>query len=159
MPRLSVVLMTERSFLTYRYPNDQRVRVSTGILIRDSRILLVQRLPHKESGWMWECPGGKVEPGESLVQALWRELDEEIGLRFDDRTQRPGLDLVFRNDFDPPVVHVACALYYYRLDHVPDDFEPECNEGVGLGWFTRDEAVKLTLAPGNRNLHTLWKLR
>lgn len=144
-------------------PAPKRIDVVTGIIVRHGRILLVQRLPYKEFGYMWECPGGKVEARETLQEALLRELREEIGLRFESRIAgyRALTDAAMRNrvlpmDFDPPTVGRACRLHYFHVP-VPPAWEPECNEGIGFGWFTRDEAVKLTLAPGNRELHRLWK--
>jgi mutator protein MutT len=40
----------------------------------------MKRAPHKGNGGMWEFPGGKVDPGESLEQAVLREVKEELGL-------------------------------------------------------------------------------
>lgn len=45
----------------------------------DRRLLIGQRRPGDTSPLKWEFPGGKVRTGESLVQALTRELHEELG--------------------------------------------------------------------------------
>ena len=45
----------------------------------DRRLLIGQRRSHDTSPLKWEFPGGKVEPGESAVEALARELREELG--------------------------------------------------------------------------------
>jgi len=43
-------------------------------------ILLAKRPDHLHQGGLWEFPGGKIEPGESLEQALRRELREELDI-------------------------------------------------------------------------------
>lgn len=59
------------------------VEVAVGILIRpdDGHFLLTSRPPGKVYAGYWEFPGGKLEAGESVEQALARELQEELGLR------------------------------------------------------------------------------
>ncbi len=55
--------------------------VAVGVLVApDGRFLLTTRPPGKVYAGYWEFPGGKVEPGESIEQALARELREEIGI-------------------------------------------------------------------------------
>jgi len=59
------------------------VEVAAAILLRDSEFLLAQRPPGKVYAGYWEFPGGKVEPGETLREALQRELHEELGIVID----------------------------------------------------------------------------
>ncbi|MFZ2389131.1 MAG: NUDIX domain-containing protein [Polaromonas sp.] len=57
------------------------VEVSVGVLIQpDGQFLLTSRPPGKVYEGYWEFPGGKLEQGESVEQALRRELQEEIGI-------------------------------------------------------------------------------
>jgi 8-oxo-dGTP diphosphatase len=57
------------------------VDVAVGVLIRDDGdFLLAQRPAGKPYAGYWEFPGGKLEAGESVAQALRRELHEELGL-------------------------------------------------------------------------------
>jgi len=57
------------------------VDVAVGVLIRDDgEFLLAQRPDGKPYAGYWEFPGGKLEAGESVAQALRRELHEELGL-------------------------------------------------------------------------------
>ena len=57
------------------------VEVAVGVLLRpDGDFLLTSRPPGKVYAGYWEFPGGKLEAGESVVDALRRELHEELGI-------------------------------------------------------------------------------
>lgn len=59
----------------------KQVDVAVGVLVRaDGAFLLTSRPPGKVYAGYWEFPGGKLEAGESVEQALRRELQEEIGI-------------------------------------------------------------------------------
>jgi len=63
------------------------VDVAVGVLIerdalgREGRFLMTSRPAGKVFAGFWEFPGGKLEPGESVSDALRRELQEEIGIQ------------------------------------------------------------------------------
>jgi 8-oxo-dGTP diphosphatase len=58
------------------------VHVAVGVVLDDSdRILIARRAEQAHQGGLWEFPGGKVELGETVSQALARELEEELGIR------------------------------------------------------------------------------
>ena len=61
------------------YPNRPVVGVG-GVVVRDGRVLLVQRAREPMAS-RWTLPGGAVEVGETLEEAVRRELREETGLR------------------------------------------------------------------------------
>jgi 8-oxo-dGTP diphosphatase len=54
------------------------VAVVGAALVRDGRVLAARRSRPARLAGGWECPGGKVEPGESDAAALARELREEL---------------------------------------------------------------------------------
>lgn len=55
----------------------ERKHLSDGSI----QVLIAKRPEHVHQGGLWEFPGGKVEPGEALLEALDRELFEELGIR------------------------------------------------------------------------------
>ena len=62
-------------------PHRKTVEVAVGVLIKPSGdFLLTSRPPGKVYEGYWEFPGGKLEAGETVEQALRRELQEEIGI-------------------------------------------------------------------------------
>jgi 8-oxo-dGTP diphosphatase len=64
-----------------REPNRALTQVAVGALVReDGAFLLTTRPEGKAYAGYWEFPGGKLEAGESVEQALRRELNEEIGI-------------------------------------------------------------------------------
>jgi 8-oxo-dGTP diphosphatase len=54
--------------------------VVAALITRNSKLLVCQRKRNDTHPLQWEFPGGKVEPGESLAEALTRELREELGV-------------------------------------------------------------------------------
>ncbi len=67
---------------------DRRLlQVAVGVLVRaDGAFLLTSRPEGKAYAGYWEFPGGKLEAGETVEQALRRELQEEIGITIQDCT-------------------------------------------------------------------------
>jgi 8-oxo-dGTP diphosphatase len=56
--------------------------VVTGALVREGRVLLVHRSPHRRAyPDVWDLPGGHIEAGESELGALTREMHEELGVQ------------------------------------------------------------------------------
>jgi len=57
------------------------VHVAVGVILDERKHILIARRPvGSHQGGLWEFPGGKFEVGESLEQALARELYEELGI-------------------------------------------------------------------------------
>ena len=77
------------------------------ILGEDGRFLLAQRPRGKVYAGYWEFPGGKVEAGESALDALKRELHEELGINVE--RAYPWIT----RDYDYP--HAAVRLHFFRV--------------------------------------------
>jgi 8-oxo-dGTP diphosphatase len=65
-----------RAHPCFNYPLD----VVAAVIERDELVLVCQRKRGKRHALKWEFPGGKVEPGETLPEALARELREELAI-------------------------------------------------------------------------------
>lgn len=69
------------------------VHVAVGVIIRDGRVLIARRPEHAHQGGLLEFPGGKVEPGETVQQALVREIAEETGLKLIESALQPVIGI------------------------------------------------------------------
>lgn len=101
------------------------VEVAAGI-INDpqGRVLLMQRLPGKHLAGLWEFPGGKLEPGETVEQALVRELDEELGIEV--VASRPLISISWRYPEKSVRLHALRVTVWQG--------EPLAREGHPLRW-------------------------
>jgi 8-oxo-dGTP diphosphatase len=75
----------------------REVHVAVGVIIRDGRVLIARRPEHAHQGGLLEFPGGKVEPGETVQQALVREIAEETGLKLIESALQPVIGI--RHDY------------------------------------------------------------
>ena len=102
------------------------VDVAVGVVIRDDgAVLLGQRPPGKPYAGWWEFPGGKLERGESVADALVRELDEELGLRV-----QGSCPWVVRRFVYP---HATVLLHFRRVFDF--DGTPHSREGQAFAWL------------------------
>jgi 8-oxo-dGTP diphosphatase len=118
----------------------QPIHVAVGVILDGSRrVLLTRRAVDSHQGGLWEFPGGKVEPGETLPVALARELHEELGIRV--RRSSPLLEV--RHDYGDRQV---------LLDvHVVWEFEGQAlgREGQPLVWVTGNELARYSFPAAN----------
>ena len=116
--------------------------VVAALIWRDGRFLACQRPAHKARGLLWEFVGGKVEPGETRVQALIRECQEELA------------------------VTVTVQDVFMEVDHVYPDltvhltlFNASISEGVpkkiehnDLRWITVEEIDQYEFCPADEEI-------
>ena len=62
----------------------EKIEAVVAVIEKDGRILIQKRPSRGLLADLWEFPGGKVEPGESLTAALRREVREELGVEVED---------------------------------------------------------------------------
>ncbi|MXO98797.1 NUDIX domain-containing protein [Altererythrobacter xixiisoli] len=120
--------------------------VAAAIRRSDGSLLLQQRPAGKRHGGLWEFPGGKVESGEVPMQALQREIVEELAITIDIAALQPAGFAETAAESG----HPALLLILYTADSWSGAVTP-C-EGQAWGWFTPAEAERLALAPMDRAL-------
>ena len=114
-----------------------RIRVVAAVIERAGQYLVCQRPAHKRHGGLWEFPGGKLEPGETVLQGAHRELHEELGVQVTEvgrqlfSIQDPGS--VFEIEFHE--THITGT--------------PTCLEHQALAWATITELSSMNLAPSD----------
>lgn len=84
----------------------KQVHVAVGVIKKANLIFIAKRHDEQHQGGKWEFPGGKVEAGETVTQALARELKEEIGI--DVKSSTPFLEI--HHDYPDKSVHLDIHL-------------------------------------------------
>jgi len=112
--------------------------VLAAVVQRREKYLVCQRPVHKRHGGLWEFPGGKLEPGETNLDAAQRELAEELGVQ----ALAVGSSLF----------SIADPGSEFLINFVPAviDGEPRCLEHIDLKWMSLEDLALLQLAPSDR---------
>ena len=84
-----------------------------GVVIRDGQVLLIRRRFEPLKGH-WSVPGGAVEVGETLVEAVAREVLEETGLSVDVGPMLDVFERIMRDDEDRVQYHFVLVDYLCR---------------------------------------------
>ena len=120
-----------------------RLEVVAGLLTNSSgRVLVGQRRAGTHMEGYWEFPGGKRRPEESPLDALERELREELGI------------VVLGAKFTAELTHRYPERYVHlelwRVDRF--EGEPVAREGQSLAWVAPENLLELPLLPADQPL-------
>ena len=114
------------------------IDVTAAVIVRGGSVLLCQRPQGKHHAGLWEFPGGKTEPGETLEACVARECREELGVclrvgRAIAAVERDGLRITF---------------LLARLEGQ----EPQLREHSAMAWVTPGEARTYALCPSDAQM-------
>jgi 8-oxo-dGTP diphosphatase len=123
------------------HPAPPPLHVAAAVVRDDAgRILFAQRVAPRDYAERWEFPGGKIEPGESVEQALERELAEELGIRV--LATRPLISVPFADFGRRPLRLDVHEILRY-------EGEPQGCEGQALRWCDEAGLARLTVPPAD----------
>lgn len=111
-------------------PERKTIRVVGAVIEEEGRYLITQRRPNAVLPLLWEFPGGRVEEGETDIEALRREIGERLGVAVD--VSQPWI--CFRTH---PYDHYTVDLYLYEC--ALTEGEPEKLAVNDFRWVTSEE--------------------
>ncbi|MFN4173563.1 MAG: NUDIX hydrolase [Parachlamydiaceae bacterium] len=107
----------------------------------DGKILLLHRQDHKEQGNTWAIPGGKIDKGETPVDASIRETFEETGYLLD-TVDYLGFVYIKYEKYDF-IYHMTMA----KPEVDPSKVSINFKESKGFTWMTPFQALDMNLMP------------
>lgn len=117
-----------------------------ALIVNGSRILLIKRAFEPSAG-KWSIPGGAVELGERVEEAVRREVREEVGIEIEDVELLGIYDSIVRDSNGDVKYHYVIVEYLARAR------SPEVTpsgEVAGYAWVSLDELEKLEITPSLR---------
>ncbi len=116
------------------------LHVAVAAIVNEQNEVLISRRPnHVHQGGMWEFPGGKIERGESVLEALGRELKEELGVGF----SKPQPLIRIRHKYPDRYVD----LDVWRIEQLQGT--PSGCEGQEVEWVAVDKLRKRRFPAAN----------
>ncbi|MBW4441611.1 MAG: A/G-specific adenine glycosylase [Plectolyngbya sp. WJT66-NPBG17] len=113
--------------------------IGVAVIWNEQRILIDRRKAEGLLGGLWEFPGGKVEPGETIEHCIKREIQEELGIEIE-----VGDHLI---TVDHTYTHFRVTLSVHHCRHVSG--EPQAIECDEIRWVTIEELSEFPFPKAN----------
>ena len=116
--------------------------VVAALIWEKDRFLICQRPAHKARGLLWEFVGGKVEPGETMEDALIRECREELAI-----TVSVG-EIFTQVIHEYPDIHIRLTLFHCKIA----EGQPTMLEHHDLKWITPSQIPDYDFCPADKDI-------
>jgi len=131
-----------------RFRQDRPIDVAAGLVFHGGKLLITQRRLNDHLGGLWEFPGGKVEPGETFEDCLFRELMEELGIEVSVEGEV--------EDITHSYPEKTVRLKFFRCRLVAGKAEPHhCH---ALAWISREELGRFEFPAADAKLLRLLEM-
>ncbi len=131
-------------------PKDPIPHKSIGVAViwnQQGQILIDRRPQQGLLGGLWEFPGGKIEPGESVEDCIRREIQEELGIQVEVGDRLTTVDHAYS--------HFRVTLHVHHCRHVAGEPQPiACDE---IRWVSLDELDQFPFPKANIHIITALK--
>lgn len=134
-----------QSQLPMKEPSSPLPHKQIGVaVIRNTQgqILIDRRLEEGLLGGLWEFPGGKIEPGETVQACIRREIQEELGIEIEVGEHLMSLDHAY--------THFRITLHVHYCRHLTG--EPQTIECQEVRWVTLDEIDRYPFPKANTKI-------
>jgi 8-oxo-dGTP diphosphatase len=122
--------------------------VAVGVLTHGDKVLACQRRSDARYPLKWEFPGGKIEPSETPVQALERELQEELEIRAIVGEEFYRQEWIYPDGLANPEKDGAFRVFYYYIHSFTGT--PRNRVFEQIRWVSLAELQVLDVLEGNR---------
>lgn len=118
------------------------IEVCCAFILKESKILAVQRGPESSHPWKWEFPGGKINADETAAQSIIREIEEELTVRIEVLNQLVPVEF----DYGSKQIHLipfVCEI---------SSREIELTEHIAMQWLEFEELLSVDWSDADREL-------
>lgn len=119
------------------------IEVCCAIILKESKLLAVQRGPKSSHPWKWEFPGGKINPDEGAEQGMVREIEEELSIRVVILDRLASVEFAYEDRSQICLIPFVCKILSGEIN---------LTEHVAQRWFSYEEWESLDWQDADRQL-------
>lgn len=121
------------------------IQVTCAVIFSNNKVFVARRGEHPHHAFQWEFPGGKVKPGESEEQSIFREIKEELDVDVEIAEQMTPVDF----DYGFRKIRLIPFLCFLK------DGEITLNEHIDYRWVEWQELENMNLSEADEKLFSL----